>query len=74
MAEEKEVKDIKRKCAQTGKSLKRVKRYYRNGLYFANKAAFKAWGEKQAEEKAKAGDSQKPAAAAKSEAAEEKVG
>ena len=39
MAEEKEVKDITKKCAHSGKALKRVKRYYRNGFYFANKAA-----------------------------------
>jgi hypothetical protein len=71
MAEEKEVKDIKRKCAQTGKSIKRVKRYYRNGLYFVNKAAFKAWDEKQKEEKAKAaGEAEKAAAGA----AQEKAG
>jgi hypothetical protein len=39
----------KKKCAETGKSLKRVRRYYRNGRYFLNKAAFKAYLKKQQE-------------------------
>jgi hypothetical protein len=74
MAEEKEVKDIKKKCAQTGKTIKRAKRYYRNGLYFVNKAAFKAWYDKQREEKA-AVQAEKKAADEKAarEAAEQKV-
>jgi len=54
MAEEKEVKDVKKKCASTGKNLKRVRRYYRNGLYFVNKAAFKTWDQKRQDDKAKA--------------------
>lgn len=60
MAEE-EKEDIAKKCAQTGTSLKRSKRYYRNGKYFLNKNAFKAFEaklkkaaeEKQAEEASK---------------------
>ena len=59
MAEEKEVKDVKKKCASTGKNLKRVRRYYRNGLYFVNKAAFKTWDQKQKEDKAKAAEEKK---------------
>lgn len=34
--------DISKKCAQTGTTLKRSRRYYRNGKYFVNKNAFKA--------------------------------
>ncbi|MCA9407076.1 MAG: hypothetical protein H6755_04820 [Candidatus Omnitrophica bacterium] len=34
--------DISKKCAQTGTTLKRVKRYFRNGKYYINKAAFRA--------------------------------
>lgn len=49
MAEEKEVEDIGKKCASTGATLKRAKRYYRNGKYFVNKNAFKAWLKKQEE-------------------------
>ena len=41
MADEKE--DISKKCAQTGTALKRSRRYYRNGKYFLNKNAFKAF-------------------------------
>jgi hypothetical protein len=41
-----------KKCAQTGTSLKKVKRYYRNGKYFQNKAAFKAFEDSLKEEKA----------------------
>ncbi|MCA9405701.1 MAG: hypothetical protein KC684_04130 [Candidatus Omnitrophica bacterium] len=40
MADEKE--DISKKCAETGTTLKRARRYYRNGKYYINKAAFKA--------------------------------
>lgn len=61
MAEEKEVKDKKKKCAQTGKTLKRVRRYFRDGQYFVNKAAFKAWNVKQQEEKAKVAEEKKAA-------------
>lgn len=52
MADEKE--DISKKCAGTGTTLKRSRRYYRNGKYFLNKNAFKAYEAKlkeQAEEK-----------------------
>ncbi len=45
MAEEAK-EDISKKCAQTGTQLKRKKRYYRNGRYFVNKNAFKAFEEK----------------------------
>ncbi len=37
------------KCAQSGKAIKRRKRYYRNGKYFLNKASWKAFVEKQKE-------------------------
>ena len=71
MAEEKEVKDKKRKCAVTGKNLKRVKRYFRNGLYFANKAAFKTW-EKTKKEEAEKTAAESKAKEAPAEAAAEK--
>ncbi len=47
------------KCAETGKAIKRKKRYYRNGKYYITKAAWKAKSKKDAEAKA-----QKDAAAA----------
>ncbi len=42
------------KCANTGKTLKRKKRYYRNGKYYISKAAWKAQAKKEAEAKAAA--------------------
>ncbi|HLF18178.1 MAG TPA: hypothetical protein VI749_04700 [Candidatus Omnitrophota bacterium] len=73
MAEEKQVTEIDKKCAFTGKAIKRVKRYYRNGLYFLNKAAFQGWLQKKKEDGAAATvASEAPAAAealAKKEAA-----
>lgn len=51
MADDRE--DISKKCAQTGTTLKRSRRYYRNGKYYINKNAFKAFEAKlkeQAEE------------------------
>ena len=36
----------KSKCAQTGKAIKRRKRYYRNGKYFLNKASWQAFVQK----------------------------
>ena len=59
-----EDKELGKKCAFTGKPLKRRKRYYRNGQYFVNKTAFKEKIKKDAEEKA--------AAAAKAAPAEQK--
>ena len=56
--------DFGKKCAFTGKALKRRKRYYRDGQYYVNKTAFKGKAKKDAEEKA--------AAAPKTEAAEQK--
>ena len=57
MAEEQKKNDEwKKKCAQTGKALKNVKRYYRNGAYYVNKAAFKAHQEKIAKEAAAAAE------------------
>ena len=41
------------KCANTGKAIKRKKRYYRNGKYYITKAAWKAQVKKEAEDKAK---------------------
>lgn len=42
------------KCANTGKAIKRRKRYYRNGKYYLNKNAWKAQAVKDNEAKAKA--------------------
>lgn len=42
---EAEKEDISKKCAQTGTTLKRAKRYFRNGRYFVNKNAFKLYEE-----------------------------
>ena len=42
------------KCAQSGKAIKRRKRYYRNGKYFLNKASWQAYAKKQKEDAAKA--------------------
>lgn len=58
MADEKE--DLSKKCAQTGTSLKRARRYYRAGKYFVNKAAFKAYDDKA---KADAAAAKEPKAA-----------
>lgn len=72
MADEKE--DLSKKCAQTGTTLKRSKRYFRNGRYFINKAAFKAHNEKLQEEAKKAADdaaAAEPAAAKAEKPAEE---
>ena len=44
------------KCANTGKALKRKKRYYRNGKYYLTKAAWKAQVKKDAEGKAQAAE------------------
>ena len=49
----KETSDIGKKCAGTGVALKRARRYFRNGLYFRNRAAFKAFEVKEAEKKTK---------------------
>ncbi len=40
--------EIGKKCAFSGVALRKAKRFYRNGLYFRNKAAFKANEEKKA--------------------------
>lgn len=55
MADDKE--DISKKCAGTGTSLKRSKRYYRDGKYFLNKNAYEVYIKKQKEaaEEARAG-------------------
>ena len=37
------------KCANTGKPIKRKKRYYRNGKYYITKAAWQAQVKKEAE-------------------------
>ncbi len=42
------------KCAQSGKAIKRRKRYYRNGKYFLNKASWQAFVKKQKETAAEA--------------------
>ena len=51
------------KCANTGKAIKRRKRYYRNGKYYLNKASYEAQMVKEAEAKAKAAAAAAPAAA-----------
>ena len=62
MAEEvKKEKGAKTKCAQTGVNLKKAKRYYRNGLYFVNVNAFKAYDKKKQEELAAAAAAPAPA-------------
>ena len=42
------------KCANTGKAIKRKKRYYRNGKYYISQSAWKDQVKKEAEAKAKA--------------------
>jgi hypothetical protein len=44
--------DIRKKCAGTGVTLRRKRRYYRNGKYFLNKNAYKMFVEKENEKKA----------------------
>ena len=64
------------KCANTGKAIKRRKRYYRNGKYYITKAAFQAQMKKEAEEKAKVAAEKQAAeakAAAEKQAVEEKA-
>lgn len=63
MADEKQAapaEDISKKCAGTGVALRRKKRYYREGRYFLNKNAFKAYQAKEAEK----AEAEKPAAEA----------
>lgn len=60
-----EVKEIK--CAQTGVKLKKIKRYYREGLYFINKAAYKAYKTKKREEGTLEKDQEKKPASPKPE-------
>ncbi len=59
------------KCAQSGKAIKRRKRYYRNGKYFLNKASWQAFVEKQKEAAATAAAAAATAAAAAATAAGE---
>ena len=59
--------EIGKKCAFSGKILKKAKRYYRNGLYYVNRAAFKGKMKKDEEEGAK------DKAAAETKAAEDKA-
>lgn len=58
MAEQKQAPavdaDHGKKCVFTGSTIKKVKRYYRNGKYFLNKAAFKGYEDKLKQEKAAA--------------------
>ena len=37
--------DIKKKCTFSGATLKRVRRYYRDGKYFKNKNAYRGFKE-----------------------------
>ena len=65
--------DIKKKCASTGTTLKRAKRYFREGHYFLNKNAYKTWAEKRQAEKAeKNAEKAKADEAAKATAVESK--
>ena len=52
------------KCANTGKALRRKKRYYRNGKYYITKAAWQAQVKKEAEAKASAAPASAEAPAA----------
>ena len=61
--------DAHKKCAFSGVTIKRVRRYYRNGKYFKNKNAYKDYLEKQAEEAAKAAPTAAPVPAAPTPAA-----
>jgi hypothetical protein len=45
----KEKDESKKKCAGTGVSIKRSKRYYRDGKYFLNKNAYHTYLQKQKE-------------------------
>ena len=49
-------KTKKRKCAQTGVPLKRVRRYYRDGEYFVNKNAYQLWKKNKIASKPQAKD------------------
>ena len=51
---DKKNEDFGKKCAGTGKSIKRERRYYRDGKYFANKTAYINWRKKEAEKAAEA--------------------
>ncbi|MBF0330926.1 MAG: hypothetical protein HQL17_03240 [Candidatus Omnitrophica bacterium] len=50
------------KCAQSGKAIKRRKRYYRNGKYFLNKASWQAFVKKQKDAAAEAAAAEAPKA------------
>ena len=54
MAQATQDADLGKKCAFSGKPIKRARRFYRNGKYYLNKASFKANWPKIQEEKAKA--------------------
>lgn len=41
MADEKEVLEVGKNCAECKKPMKKAKRYYRNGAYYCNKNCFK---------------------------------
>lgn len=64
-------------CAQTNARIRRKNWYYRNGQYFASKAAARAYAVKKAEEKLKAekeeSDKAAAATAAAAKAASEKA-
>ncbi len=53
MAEEKAKKEKTKRinCTACNKSMKKVKRYYRNGKHFCNKNCFKAFIKKESEGK-----------------------
>tara|TARA_B100000745_G_scaffold219027_1_gene145789 strand:- start:418 stop:663 length:246 start_codon:yes stop_codon:yes gene_type:complete len=63
--------DFGKKCAHSGATLKKSKRYYRNGQYFVNKAAFKAKLEKDLAAAKQAEAEKAEAAKAEAEAAAE---
>ncbi len=69
-----EERSKKKKCAQTGVPLKRVRRYFRDGQYFANKGAYRLWKQKKLAEKpaAKEEAAAQPAQAPAEQSAPEK--
>ena len=58
--------DIKKKCTFSGASLKRVRRYYRDGKYFKNKNAYRGFKESLKAEGATEGETKEDAKTPKS--------
>jgi len=71
-----EKEDLSKKCAHTGGTLKRSKRYYRNGKFYINKNAYLAAAKKAQDDQTKKSAEEaeaKAEEASKEEVAEEKV-